>query len=652
MILVPDDFRFAPESDMLATMLSGLAVELLFNAQTPAITTKSLIEQRFDFIHTPAPKFTMRQSSSYSRTAIAPGSDEWFANDDYGKYLRQDGNEYVMADLTGPGAVVRIWSANPMGTLRLYFDGEPEARIKVNMRDWVQNLQKQMPTVGKNLAFWADRGWDVYLPLPYEKSLKITMEPGEKDNPRGLYYHVGYRTYAPGTKVQTFDLSDIDGQYRLATPDTTSLTKSATIYPTAKLTNVTFKGPGNLHNIHLKWNTSAKDFHKTLRSIWVTATFDDEKTVMAPLGDLLAAPFGHGTKENMDVDLKFDMPFKKSAVFSFERDITQKGDPVSLSFGGEKVSATAVADPNYFHADFSRDRGRTRPMRDMHWLDAQGQGYLAGCHLLMANPSKGWWGEGDEKIYVDGESFPSFFGTGTEDFLNYAWSSPIPFWTASGSQNFTTTTSNNYGYCNVSRLMLRDPIPFTKSIKFDLEMWHWVDCVATWDRVVYWYAKKGATANRQPRPSWKDLELPDFPDVSHYPGAIEAEKLKFTKTDGVTEIQSGFGDMSNDAQIWWRDVPVGSKLDVEVPAKDGEYELTINACMARDYGIHQLYWNGEKLGGPIDFYDPNLLWKQFKLGRVKVTGGKATFTAECTGANDKADPKRMFGLDYMLLKKL
>ena len=116
--------------------------------------------------------------------------------------------------------------------------------------------------------------------------------------------------------------------------------------------------------------------------------------------------------------------------------------------------------------------------------------------------------------------------------------------------------------------------------------------------------------------------------------------------------QGGFGDMSGEGQIWWQDAPVGAKLTVEVPHADGEYELTINACRARDYGIHQLYWNGEKLGAPIDFYDPSLLWKQVKLGKVKITGGKAILTAECVGANPKADPRRMFGLDYLLLKKL
>lgn len=633
-------------------MFTGLIVELLFKPLPSVLTTRELVENRFNFVPVNGTVFTQRQSSSYSRTSKTPGNEEWLANDDYGHYLRQEGKEYVMADLTGPGAVVRIWSANPMGTLRMYFDGESSPRVKVPMRDWVQQIQTQNSTL-KDFAFWADRGWNVYVPFLYSKSLKITMEPGEKENPKGLYYHVGYRTYeTPGLDVKTFEASDLMANYQASEPSGVPITNSTTLKPGIKTTTVSFNGPGKISDIHLNWNYGAKDFHQTLRSIWVTATFDGEQTVSAPLGDFMAAPFGHGTKDNMEVHLNFDMPFKQGATFTFERNTAQAGDAVLMQFTGTKESSYANQEINYFHADFSRDRGKTRPMRDMHWLNAKGSGYLAGAHLLMDNTSRSWWGEGDEKIFVDGESFPSTFGTGTEDFFNYAWSSPIPYWTPAGSQNFTSTMSNNFGYCNVSRLMTMDPIPFKKSIKFDMEMWHWAECLATWDRTVYWYGQKGATAERQPRPSWKELELPEVKDIRIVPGAIEAEKFKYSATSGVTEIQGGFGDMSGDGQIWWQDSAIGGKLTVEVPSADGEFELTVNVCKARDYGIHQLYWNGEKLGEPIDFYDPDLKWVQMKLGKVRVSGGKAVLTAECVGMNAKAIPAKMFGLDYLLMKKL
>src|SRR5690349_20435367 len=76
----------------------------------------------------PAPFYTTAQASSYARASKTPGNEAWFANGDAGKFIRvepvEGRQERVMADLTGPGAVVRIWSANPGGTLRFYFDGE------------------------------------------------------------------------------------------------------------------------------------------------------------------------------------------------------------------------------------------------------------------------------------------------------------------------------------------------------------------------------------------------------------------------------------------------------------------------------------------------------------------------------------------------
>ncbi len=47
--------------------------------------------------------------------------------------------------------------------------------------------------------------------------------------------------------------------------------------------------------------------------------------------------------------------------------------------------------------------------------------------LHIWNPKGGWWGEGDEKFFVDGERFPSTFGTGTEDYFGYAWCSEKTF---------------------------------------------------------------------------------------------------------------------------------------------------------------------------------------------------------------------------------
>ena len=105
-------------------------------------------------------------------------------------------------------------------------------------------------------------------------------------------------------------------------------------------------------------------------------------------------------------------------------------------------------------------------------------------------PGTAWWGEGDEKIYVDGESFPGLFGTGTEDYFGYAWSTPERFEHAYHAQ--TAAPGNGFGgLWSMNRFHILDPIPFARSLRFDLEIWHWTETTVAVDATVYWYARPG-----------------------------------------------------------------------------------------------------------------------------------------------------------------
>ena len=76
----------------------------------------------------PSPAYTCKQFSSYDPASTSSDNRAtWFANGDQGHYLRVeqvgDRKEYVMAEMAGPGAIVRVWSPDPKGTLRVYLDG-------------------------------------------------------------------------------------------------------------------------------------------------------------------------------------------------------------------------------------------------------------------------------------------------------------------------------------------------------------------------------------------------------------------------------------------------------------------------------------------------------------------------------------------------
>ena len=153
----------------------------------------------------PAPAYTCKQFSSYDRGAKSP-SENWFANGDCGQYLRveeRDGRkEHVMMDADGPGAIVRIWSANPAGTLRIYLDGADQPVLAAKMSDL---LGGSFPGLPRPIAGEYSKGWNLYFPIPYAKHCKVTSDAGN------FYYHVNYRTYPQGTPVASFAAEQIAG---------------------------------------------------------------------------------------------------------------------------------------------------------------------------------------------------------------------------------------------------------------------------------------------------------------------------------------------------------------------------------------------------------------------------------------------------------
>jgi hypothetical protein len=309
--------------------------------------------------------------------------------------------------------------------------------------------------------------------------------------------------------------------------------------------------------------------------------------------------------------------------------------------------AAPPSDSLYLHAQWLSDYGSTRPMRDLEFLDVRGNGYFIGSNLHVSNPTPAWWGEGDEKFYVDGESFPSTFGTGTEDYYGYAWCSPQIFEQPYHSQN-RCDGPGNFGNTNLSRWQVFDPIPFTKLLKFDLEMWLWQDVKAGFTRTVFWYAAPGGTPPRAIDRA--RLMAPEVARPRPMLGAIEGEMLTILRnTGGEASKQDGFWDISGESQLWWVDNKPGDQLSLSIPvAKAGRYEVIGNFCHAVDYGIHRLTLNGKAVAA-IDFYSPALGWKKQSLGVFDLPTGNVELTVECVGNYPKAEPRRMFGLDYLLL---
>lgn len=138
---------------------------------------------------------------------------------------------------------------------------------------------------------------------------------------------------------------------------------------------------------------------------------------------------------------------------------------------------------------------------------------------------------------------------------------------------------------------------------------------------------------------------------------FEGEKLKvLSATDGGASEQamSGFpaDRWSNDSQLWWTGAKIGSKLDLELPVEaEGKYDLMMAFTKAVDYGIVQTWFDGKKIGDPIDLFNkPSVVSTGvIRIGQIDVKPGKHKLTFEIVGTNPNAAPAFMFGLDVVQL---
>lgn len=171
----------------------------------------------------------------------------------------------------------------------------------------------------------------------------------------------------------------------------------------------------------------------------------------------------------------------------------------------------------------------------------------------------------------------------------------------------------------------------------------------------YWYLAPDGTVPFLARPVSERVEY--WTDVTNFvvAGAIECEKIKISGcTGGQTQVQETDqydGQWSQNAHLWWTNGKPGNKLSLALPvAKTGRHQLTLQLTKARDYGIVQLYLDGEKLGNPIDLYDPSVVpTGALDMGAHPLSAGEHNLTLEITGANPKAVQAFMAGVDYVLL---
>ena len=648
------------------------------------VTLSSLLSEmnnRAAAARLPDPPYTCGQFSSYDRASKDPAdATTWFANDDRGQMLRTeqitlpDGStraEFVLADCTGPGAIVRIWSPNPQGTLRVYIDGTSTPVLEADMT----RLMSGKDRIGRPLAAEHSRGWNLYLPIPYAKSCKITTD--KNDN---LYYQVNYRSYTSDSLVEPFSADSLSR----AKPEIDAACSSLLNPPVPAFNGPLVSRPlrskelielsstaahGIVNGFYVK--IRAEDQAAALHDVILIADFDHEKTVWVPLGDFFGVtettrPFRtHYLEYTADGRMisRFVMPYSRLARFRLQNLSEQECQvEFRIAVAPAEFSEKDMLFRATWHGESGIHTNAGAGTKDWNFAEITGNGRYVGDILTVFNPVKPWWGEGDEKIYVDGEKFPSHFGTGTEDYYGFGWCFQEPFVAPFNAQlrcdgYRPKGTSNNQGWTTLTRQRALDSIPFTSGIKFDMEVWHWAETDVRYSATTFSYARPGSSSNRGPDPAEASRPLPQL-NILRVPGAMECERLSLRgKSAGVTleeqdVSQYGARLWSEDTHLWIRAQNKGDAVDFLLPT-DSPFpkQILVRPSRSWDYGIVQFYVDGEKAGEPIDLCslkkgvaEPG---EEISLGVHMTDSRSFVIRAELVGSNPAAEkPGTYFGIDY------
>jgi hypothetical protein len=662
--------------------LLGLAVPVILASSgcrpgQRVVSVETLLREMVDFeelARQPRPFYTHAMASSYSR-ASRKGGDAWFDNQDVGQYVRTETRngrtEHVLADLAGPGTITRFWSANPTLTnvVRFYFDDEAVPRLAAQLEALFSG--KLAPFVPE-FSYVSGTGGNLYFPLPFSRALRITIQ--QNDKPVRLYYEIGHRAYDAGTRVETFNPQQAVRFKPIAVEVARALTapQPAPAPADARWVNARLTIPPNetrdLQTItgeravfewsaqvlytreSLQFDDPARP-HNAWRSLLLGVAFDGERSIDVPLGDFFGSGPGVNAYENFFFTVAADgrmtsrllMPFRQSMTLS----LTNAGSvPYTVDVRVRTGARPFTARDWHLRAQWGALTRESWPPFDTNVLTTSGEGKVVGTVYEIANPVLVWWGEGDQKISVDGESFPSTFGTGTEDDYGFAYGNNETFTRPYHAQTRVDGPWSG-GHISLNRWYVLDALPFRSSIRFDQEMWHWMPCRPTWSHVVYWY---GTPGTRGPLPIDRATLAPvDLGIREHMLEPVEGEALKHEETGGRAKTER-LANCSGAEHLVWSGARPGDRLTVHVKVPDaGRYSVSLNLCQSPNYGRQQMLVNGRPAGPPIDGYSPTLYWLHPTLGIIELKAGDNTVTAVALEPNAKAAPGNRFGLDYVLL---
>ncbi len=432
-----------------------------------------------------------------------------------------------------------------------------------------------------------------------------------------------------------------------------------------------------------------------LKKLVLRAYWDGSETpcVEAPVGDFFGLGFGQiyhyvsapfHIAQSGGLNCFFKMPYSKKALIT----VTNEGEKPCQAFYyyvNYREYKSIPENWGRFHAQYRQER----PCEEgKHYtiLEAKGKGHFVGCHLSIETTTSWWWGEGDDRIFVDGEKFPSLHGTGSEDYIGGAWCFGPEFYTPHigvplrarwknpykmrhytrrgevDSKDFEVDPWRAGDLWNVYRYHIEDPIPFTKSILVEIE--HGDDGVNRNNRpdnfssVAYWYQNE--PHDKPPAfPSVEKRVAPPVKAQPRQPNVYEAEDFQY-------EARLEKGNVSVMGKLWLGDIwsdgealafngkEIGARITINLPVTEaGEYVLEGLFVKWKEYGVFEVEVNGKKIEGSFDGYLKSLLPQvsSSTFGPVKLEPGSNSVSFIVTESKSPEQLKYKIGLDRLEWKK-
>ncbi|MGV8090883.1 MAG: glycoside hydrolase family 172 protein [Mangrovibacterium sp.] len=437
------------------------------------------------------------------------------------------------------------------------------------------------------------------------------------------------------------------------------------------------QGAGVINHIWLTFNEarpnwlekegSAGPSELVLRMYWDGAA---EPAVESPIGDFFAAGFGLRKEvksgpvlvEGGDgYNCYWQMPFRRSAKIT----ITNDGKKAARSFYYQIDYTEYRKLPKntaYFCAQY-RQEFPQQTGKDYVIADIEGKGHYVGTVMSVRSRSPYWFGEGDAKFYVDGETEPSTWGTGTEDYFLSAWGFTENLNLYSGCSYMDKGEEDLGQRYTLYRWHIQDPVRFTRSFRFEIEHTGWMssDETATGEvdghvereddmaTVAFWY-QQGQPKRFAVLPTCEERTLPDLQQV------IEGKDMigSVRHSPGKVELQKGYG-WTGEGQILFTPATGNAWLEADFTVEKEEYAgLMIKMSHAPDYGNYKLFIDGKPISRmpmtiDFDFNDPKTEVKilelyskslnvyEYYLGSAALKKGRHTIRFEQVGKDARSE---------------